>query len=170
MFSGEFFRRSNRPITESDPVFEASGCFNKLSFVALLRNDNSAAFKRTCILVRWPVMKILKSLNHFRDHKRLSAGAHVKRVQQTSQSREKSHTERDREGGQGENDRREVSRPSSSSRLRSRCVSEDFLSPPEEGDFVLDGRTLVEWTLQRGQTGTTTQPENLMSVEPGGSR
>lgn len=82
-------------LTESKLAFKTSGCFKRSSFVALLRNDNSAAFKRTCILVCWPVMKILKPLNHFCDHKRLSAGANVKRVQQTSQSREKSHTERE---------------------------------------------------------------------------
>lgn len=37
-------------------------------------------------------------------------------------------------------------------------------SPPEEGDFVLDGRQSVKWPLQQGRTGTITQAENLMSV------
>lgn len=73
------------------------------------------------------------------------------------------------ERGHEENDRawrREVSWPSSSRRLWSPpYVSEDFQSPPEEGDFVLDGRTSVKWTLQQGQTGTTTQPNNLMPVQ-----
>lgn len=44
-------------------------------------------------------------------------------------------------------------------------VSEDIQSPPEEGDFVLDGRTLVKWTLQQKRTGTTTLPDNLRPVE-----
>lgn len=38
-------------------------------------------------------------------------------------------------------------------------------SPPEEGDFVLDGRQSVKWTLQQGRTGTTLQTGNLISVQ-----
>lgn len=45
-------------------------------------------------------------------------------------------------------------------------VSEDVQSPPEEGDFVLDGRTLVKWTLQQGQDRTRQEQQSAIFYTP----
>lgn len=104
-------------------------------------------------------------------HKHMEANINVRRIQQTSQSREKSHTWRERTSRKWQSleERGELPQFQQES-LEPPYVSEDFQSPPEEGDFVLNGRTLVKWTLQQGRTSTTTQPDNLMPVELGRSQ
>lgn len=82
--------------------------------------------------------------------------ANARRIQQTSQSREKSHTWRGRERTsrkwQSLEERGELTQFQQET-LELRYVSEDFQSPPEEGDFVLDGRTLVKWTRHCSRSG-----------------